>query len=196
MTVDITYSQNFISISRQELIEAVQAAMSKDRFNHVLRVEETAIALADQYNVNQEKVSIAALLHDYAKERETSDLKDTIINENLDLELLDYGNSILHGPVGSVLAQQEFDIEDDEIINAIYYHTFGRKNMTKVEQVIFVADYIEPGRDMKPAKKARDLAEDSLDQALGYIVKETLLHLIEKKKLIFPRALETYNSVI
>ena len=193
---EMNYTKNYIEISRGDLIKRIEDKLSQDRFNHILRVEATALELADRFQADSEKVSIAALLHDYAKEVNMDELRNIVINENLDLELLDYGNSILHGPVGSVCAYDEFGVTDKEILNAIYYHTIGRKNMSLVEKVIFVADYTEPHRDFPQADKARDLAQDDLDQAVTYIVKETLLKLIKDNKLVYPGALDTYNSLI
>lgn len=127
----IEYSKEFVNTSREMIVNRIKDELSPSRYAHVLRVEETAIELATRYDENIEKASIAALLHDYAKEKSNSFMKDTIINQNLDLDMLDYGNSIWHGPVGSILAKKEFYIEDEDILNAIFYHTFGRTKMSK-----------------------------------------------------------------
>lgn len=194
--VNIDYSQGYTNSSRKEIIKKVKKELSRSRFQHVLRVEQTAIEIAEIYDVDVEKVSIAALLHDYAKERSNRFMKDTIINENLELEMLDYGNQICHGPVASALAKKEFGITNKEILNAIYYHTFGSKNMSDVEKVIFIADYIEPKRKFKEADKARKNVKKSLDKTVSYIVKKTLINLIEKERKVYPKALETYNETI
>lgn len=194
--VNIKYSQGFANSSRKEIIKKVKKELSRSRFQHVLRVEQTAIELAEAYNVNVEKVSIAALLHDYAKERSTRFMKDIIMSENLELDMLDYGNQICHGPVASALAKKEFDISDKEILNAIYHHTFGGKQMSDVEKVVFVADYIEPNRKFKEANKARKKVKESLDKTVSYIAKKELIHLIEKERIVYPKSLETYNETI
>lgn len=190
----IEYSKEFVNTSREMIVNRIKDELSPSRYAHVLRVEETAIELATRYDENIEKASIAALLHDYAKEKSNSFMKDTIINQNLDLDMLDYGNSIWHGPVGSILAKKEFYIEDEDILNAIFYHTFGRTQMSKLEKIIFVADYIEPKRHFKEAKKARKKAKESLDLATAYIIKKTLINLVDNNKKVFPKAVETYNE--
>lgn len=190
----IEYSQGFVNESRETIVRRVKEELSTSRYEHVLRVEETAVELAGKYDENIEKASVAALLHDFAKEKSSRFMKDTIINQNLDLDMLDYGNSIWHGPVGSYLAKKEFHIKDKDILNAIFYHTFGRPQMSKLEKIIFVADYIEPNRDFKEAKKARKKAEESLDKAMAYIVKKTLIHLVKNDKKVFLKAVDTYNE--
>lgn len=190
----IEYSQGFVNESRETIVRRVKEELSTSRYEHVLRVEETAVELARKYDENIEKASVAALLHDFAKEKSSRFMKDTIINQNLDLDMLDYGNSIWHGPVGSYLAKEEFHIKDKDILNAIFYHTFGRPQMSKLEKIIFVADYIEPNRDFKEAKKARKKAEESLDKAMAYIVKKTLIHLVKNDKKVFLKAVDTYNE--
>ena len=163
MEQPIEYTGKYTSLTREELIEEVRARMSKQRFKHVLRVEQSALELAEKYDVDREKSSIAALLHDVAKEEPDSEMRDLVISENLDLDLLQYGSQIWHAPVGAVQARRDFEIVDEEILNAIKYHTIGTPDMTDVEKVIFVADYIEPGRDFEGVKKARKLAEKSLE---------------------------------
>lgn len=192
----IEYTGKYTSMTREELIEEVKTRLSKKRFNHVLRVEETALELAEQYDVNPEKVSIAALLHDVAKEEPDNEMRDLVISENLDLDLLQYGNQIWHAPVGAVQAKRDFEITDEEIINAIIFHTVGSPEMTAVEKVIFVADYIEPGRDFEEAIEARKLAEKSLEEVIQYKLKSTIIDLIKQNKKIYPKAIDSYNAWI
>ncbi len=192
----IEYTGKYTSMTREELIEEVETRLSKKRFNHVLRVEETALELAEQYDVNPEKVSIAALLHDVAKEEPDNEMRDLVISENLDLDLLQYGNQIWHAPVGAVQAKRDFEITDEEIINAIIFHTVGSPEMTAVEKVIFVADYIEPGRDFEEAIEARKLAEKSLEEVIQYKLKSTIIDLIKQNKKIYPKAIDSYNAWI
>lgn len=192
----IEYTGKYTSMTREELIEEVETRLSKKRFNHVLRVEETALELAEQYDVNPEKVSIAALLHDVAKEEPDNEMRDLVISENLDLDLLQYGNQIWHAPVGAVQAKRDFEIIDEEIINAIIFHTIGSPDMTDVEKIIFVADYIEPGRDFEEAIEARKLAEKSLEEVIQYKLKSTIIDLIKQNKKIYPKAIDSYNAWI
>lgn len=188
------YTNKYTTFSREEILEQVSSSTSKKRLKHILGVEKTAIELAELYGEDTEKVSLAALLHDYAKEQAEAEMLDLIISENLDLDLTQYGSAIWHGPVGAILARREFGIEDEEILNAIANHTIGAPTMSLVEQIIFVADYIEPGRDFEGVNKARELAEKSIHEAVRYELKETIQHLLLNNSKIYPKAIDSYNA--
>jgi predicted HD superfamily hydrolase involved in NAD metabolism len=192
----LEYTNKYTSFTREEIIEDVTKTMSEKRMEHVLRVEETALQLAGKYNADLEKVSLAALIHDIAKQQDDSEMRDIIISENLDLDLLQYGDAIWHGPVGAVLARRQFGIEDEEILDGIAHHTIAAPEMTLVEQIIFVADYIEPGREFDGVKKARELAEESLEAVVKYQIRETIRNLILEEERIYPKAIDSYNAWI
>lgn len=192
----VIYTDKYTTFTREEIIEEVAKTMSEQRMAHVLRVEETALQLAEKYDADLEKVSLAALIHDIAKQQDDNEMRDIIISENLDLELLQFGNAIWHGPVGAVLARRQFDIEDEEILDAIEAHTVGAPEMTLIGQIIFVADYIEPGRDFNGVGKARELAEESLAAVVKYQIQETIRKLILDESRIYPKAIDTYNAWI
>lgn len=193
---ELTYKENYLNLSRKELINKVSQMLSTSRFEHVLRVEKAAIQLAEKYQGDIEKVSIAALLHDIAKEQSDAEMRDLIISENLNLNLLKYGNEIWHGPVGAILAEREFLIENETILDSIRQHTVGGRNMTLTAQIVFVADYIEEGRTFPKVDKARELAKHSLKEAIKYKLKETMKYLISIEEKIFPATIESYNSWI
>ena len=103
MNEELVYNKNYIPMTRSELIDRLKKALKDKRFQHVLRVEETAIKLAEQYGVDVEKASIAGLCHDYAKQRPDEDFIAEIKKKGLNPLLLDYGNAIWHGVVGAEL---------------------------------------------------------------------------------------------
>lgn len=191
---NLTYSGTYTSLSREEILEKVSEAISECRFKHVLDVEEAAIALAEKYGEDVEKVSLAALLHDYAKEQSDEEMRDMIISENMDLDLLQYGNNIWHGPVGAILVKKQFGIQDEDILDAIRHHTVGSPSMERLEQIIYVADFIEPGRSFPGVETARELADRSLEEAIAFSTVHTIEHLLEKNVKIYPKAIETYNA--
>jgi len=191
---EIEYTNKYTDLTRESVLNRVQAAMSDKRYQHVLRVEQTAIQLAKEYGADVEKVSIAAITHDYAKEQSDPEMRDMIISENMDLELLEFGSNIWHGPVGSILVKKQLRVQDEEILEAISNHTIGSPHMSLVEKILYIADYIEPGRDFPEADKARAKAENSLEETIAYIAKETMKNLIENNKKVYPLAIETYNA--
>ncbi|WP_367378179.1 bis(5'-nucleosyl)-tetraphosphatase (symmetrical) YqeK [Enterococcus gilvus] len=189
------YSRTYTAMEREALMQAVQMRMSERRFQHVLGVEETAIALAERFGASLEKASIAALTHDYAKERSDEEFELAIDQGDYEekAELLKYDNAIWHGLVGADFVRQELKISDDEILTAIRLHTTGAAEMSLLDKIIYVADYIEPGRNFPGVEDARVIAFSDLDQAVAFETKHTLAHLIESETPVYPKTIETYN---
>ena len=192
--MEVNYSSNYIDYSRQELLDKIAQKMSAKRFTHVLGVEETALKLAKIYHGNLEKASIAALVHDYAKERSDEEMIALIHEKSLDERLIAFGNNIWHGIAGAELIKKELDVFDEEILNAVRRHTTGDAQMTLLDKIIYVADYIEPNRSFPNVDEARKIAFQNLDQAVKYETKQTLSFLIEKQALIYPKTIDTYNA--
>lgn len=194
MAEELTYSHHYIPLTRKELVERLHQALKSKRFNHVLRVEQTAIKLARANHVDIEKASIAGLCHDYAKQRPDQDFINEIHRKGLDPDLLHYGNAIWHGVVGAELIKDELGIWDEDILNAVRHHTTGAAVMTPLEQVVYMADYIEPARDFPGVDRARQLTTASLAAGVAYQTKKTLEYLVEKGSPVYPKTLETYNA--
>lgn len=190
------YDKEYTPLKREVLMQAIQMRMSEKRFKHVLGVEETAIALAKRYGASADKASIAALAHDYAKERPDEEFEIAIDEGDYPQALKKYGNAIWHGLVGADFVKRELKITDEEILQAIRLHTTGAAEMTLLDKIIYVADYIEPGRDFPGVKEARELALVDLDEAVAFETKHTLLHLMEQEHPIYPKTIETYNHFV
>ena len=191
----MNYSDNYSAMNREALMQAVQMRMSERRFTHVLGVEETAVALAERFGESPEKASIAALTHDYAKERSDEEFQLAIEQGDYEdkKELIKFGNAIWHGLVGADFVARELSITDEVILNAIRLHTTGAAEMSLLDKIIYVADYIEPGRDFPGVEDARVIAFSDLNQAVAFETKHTLTHLIEAEKPVYPKTIETYN---
>ena len=172
------YSNKYTTYSREELMQKVQMRMSERRFKHVLGVEETAIALAGKYGCSLEKDDEFILV---------------IKRDGYDPALLHYGNAIWHGLVGASFVERELGITDEEILHAIRVHTTGAAEMSLLDKIIYVADYIEPGRSFPGVQDAREIAFLDLDEAVAFETKHTLAHLIEQEQQIYPKTIETYN---
>lgn len=191
---NIVYTSNIYSGTRADLISKIKQAVSSKRFQHILGVEKSAIDLAQKNNYSLEKASIAALVHDYAKERSDQEFKEAIEKFNLPHDLLNWNNFIWHGVVGAEFIKTELGIEDEEILNAVRRHTVGDIEMTTLDQIVYVADYIEEGRDFPGVKEARLIAAENLKAAVSFETKHTLQFLMENNKVIYPAAILTYNQ--
>ncbi|QPC46955.1 bis(5'-nucleosyl)-tetraphosphatase (symmetrical) YqeK [Mangrovibacillus cuniculi] len=183
-------------MNREEALAFVKPHLTEKRYIHTIGVMETAITLASKYAVDQKKAELAAIFHDYAKFRDLDEMRNIIVQKSLDPLLLSFHSELWHAPVGALLVQQEIGIVDEEILSAIRYHTSGRKEMTELEKIIYVADYIEPGRDFPGVEEVRKLAEVSLDAALKQSVKNTINFLLKKEVPIYPDTLNLYNWIV
>ncbi len=186
--------QEIIGLSREELLDKIAANMSKKRFKHVLGVEKSAIKLARYYQGDPDKAGIAGLLHDYAKEVPNEVFLNLIDKYQLDSELKNWNNNVWHGKVGIYKIKEEFNISDQEILRAIEIHTVGSKNMSLLDKILYVADYIEEGRDFPLVEDARKIAFQNLDKAVAYETVHTVRYLTEKAVPIYPQTIETYNA--
>lgn len=191
---DIVYDKSWIPYTREELLAKIEKSMSPRRFNHVLGVEKTAIELAEKYGGDVNMASLAALVHDYAKERSDLVFFDLIRANERFRPLISFGNNIWHSILGAELVRYELDVHNEEVLHAVQVHTTGAPRMSLLDKILFVADYIEPGRKFSGVKTARLLAEDDLNAAVAYELKHTLLHLIELNQPVYPLTIEAYNK--
>src|SRR5690606_24048615 len=123
-------------------------------------------------------------------------LELTVIEQNIQGDLLEYDRQLLHSHVGAYLASTEYGIMDEDILNAIRYHTSGRPHMSLLEKIVCLADYMEPGRQFPDVEQIRNLAEVDLNKALVLGLDSTIKHLISTGKLIYPLTIGARNHLI
>ncbi len=175
--------------------EEMKDALDNKRYEHTLGVAYTAASLAMRYNANVQDAMIAGLLHDCAKC--LSDKKRLAICEknNISISKTEEKNpSLLHAKVGAYLAAAKYDVDNEEILNAIRFHTTGKPAMNLLEKIIYIADYIEPNRKQAPNLEiVRCLAFKDIDDALVKILSDTLTYLQECNEEMDPLTRETYE---
>ncbi|MGM0471876.1 MAG: bis(5'-nucleosyl)-tetraphosphatase (symmetrical) YqeK [Bacillota bacterium] len=181
----------------QEIIKKLQQMISQARLEHSLGVRDTAADLAEIHGVDCSRARQAGLLHDCAK---------GISNDNLLQRADEFGivvdsivrevPSLLHAPVGAKLAEHKFGVADQAVLRAIKLHTLGAPEMSKLEQIIFIADYIEPHRAISGLEQLRDLAEQDLTTTVQQICDRTLEYHLENHQLIHPQTLATRNAFL
>ncbi len=171
--------------------------VSESRYRHSLEVAKCSVMLAKRFDVDPLKAEAIAILHDYCKDWETH-LLAQYVRENAELsnELLDFGKVLWHGPVASLVIQDEFGISDPEFIAAVRYHSTGRAGMGLQEKIICVADYIEPTRNFAGVEQIRFLAEKDLNLATLAVFDSTIEFLLKKKARIYPLTLESRNFIL
>ncbi|MCR8969420.1 bis(5'-nucleosyl)-tetraphosphatase (symmetrical) YqeK [Facklamia sp. 7083-14-GEN3] len=196
MKEKLIYQQDFINMSRQDLINQLSKRLSKRRFDHVMGVEKKAIELAKLYEVDIEKSSIVALMHDYAKEID-SEAMFTLAKEFWpDDRLADATEGIWHGFAAAQILKTDLACRDEEVIQAVAAHTTGWHQMTKLAKILYIADYTEEGRDFKGVNKVRKLSEVDLDKACLLKMRMTVKNLMKKQEYLFPLQIEVYNTWI
>ncbi|MBE1554641.1 bis(5'-nucleosyl)-tetraphosphatase (symmetrical) YqeK [Sporosarcina limicola] len=164
------------------------------RYEHVLRVAETAKILADRFQISVMKAEQAALFHDIAKFVDKAELRRMLENDNEDTRLFSFHPELWHAPAGAIIARDEYGVSDEDILNAIRSHTTGRAQMSPLEKVIYVADMTEPGRDFPGVDDLREAAKDNLDTAMAACIIHSVQFLVNKRAAVYPDSLECYNE--
>ncbi|XVG95038.1 bis(5'-nucleosyl)-tetraphosphatase (symmetrical) YqeK [Eubacteriales bacterium KG127] len=161
-------------INKKYLKELVKKDLSNIRFNHTLGVAKLSVDLAAKYHVDENKAWTAAILHDWKKNLSVDESNKLVDKYHLDYKYMGSTN-LAHSKLAAEAARLELGIIDEDILNAIKFHTTGRKNMSMLEKIVFVADTCEEGRNYKEAKMLREKAFKDIDSVclfiLEYLVK-------------------------
>ncbi len=184
-------------IDLNDLEKGVQQYMTAARFVHAQSVCRTAAGLSRAYGYDESRAQVAALLHDIARDLPLEEMKRILQNAGADFDGIDEMSvtpSLLHARAGAVVACKRFGIEDDDILRSIELHTTGGKSMSLLEKIVFVADFIEPGRTFRGVQTARKTAFKNIDKTMYYILRFLLRHLVFKKKYICENTVFAYNE--
>lgn len=170
--------------SLEEIQEELKKVLKRKRYNHTIGVRYTAQALAMCFDEDMEKAGYAGMLHDCAKYLSDEEMLVECRKHHIvcsDTEKL--RPSLLHAKLGACYARELYGIEDDQILSGIRWHTTGKPGMNNFEKIIFIADYIEPGRKMIPGmEEIRRAAFCNLDEAMYLILENTLSYLEDTSK--------------
>ena len=180
-----------------EIEKYLKSKLTPARYTHVLSVRELALDLAERYGADLRKVNLAVLLHDCAKWMRTSEQYEAAANHEIQLDEIEHHNpSLVHAPVGAMLAVSHFDVDNPEILNAIRIHTTGSGEMTLIDKILYVADFAEPKRNHAEAHVVRELAYQDLNKAVFEVSRYKIEHLLAKGVLIHPHTINAYNSAL
>ncbi|MDO5410147.1 MAG: bis(5'-nucleosyl)-tetraphosphatase (symmetrical) YqeK [Lachnospiraceae bacterium] len=162
-----------------EIRKRLKKKLDPFRYEHSLSVSYTAAALAMRYGYDLDKAELAGLLHDCARQFDNDMLYEKCLEKGLEVTEDEEKNRILlHAKYGSYMAAHKYGIEDPEILSAITYHTTGKPDMSLLEKIIYIADYIEPRRNKADnLEYMRQLAFIDLDKALIEIMTGILYYL-------------------
>lgn len=184
-------------LSIEKMKQLLEQALAPKRYKHSMNVYKTALEMAESYKLPQEKIAVAALLHDCGREVPT---KESVAKaESLKIAVDDIERHqpiLLHAKLGVYYAKQKYGVTDGEILDGILYHTTGMAKMSVLAKIVFLADMIEPGRDFPGVDDLRKLAFKNLDKAMLKAYSNTMLYLIEGGQLIHPHCIDGYNELI
>ncbi len=182
-------------IDLTEIKNKLNKELNPHRFEHTLGVMYTAISLAMCYGEDLDKAALAGLLHDCGKCYD--DNKSIKLCEEYGVKLSSFelkNTALIHAKLGAALAKEMYCVKDEKVLDAIRYHTTGKEGMDTLSKIVFVADYIEPGRyKANRLKEIRAKAFKSLNEAIVMISEDTLEYLKETGSIIDPQTQKTYD---
>lgn len=175
----------------------IKERLSEYRFYHSLCVAESAKALAKRYGADAEKAEVAGILHDICKEASKAEQLEMI--EKAGMTITDFEKSkkkFYHQISGAAYAKAVLGIEDEEILGAIRYHTTGRADMTLLEEIVYLADFISVDRNYDDIDNIRAEAEKGKEYGLIYATKYTIKSVVEKGNPLHGDTVELYNWLL
>lgn len=167
-------------------------------FTHMLGVQYTSTSLAMIHDCDLKKAELAGALHDCAKHLTFEEQLKICNKHNLSLTKIEKNNpQLIHAKLGVYIASKKYNVHDEEVLDAIRYHTTGRVNMTLLEKIVYIADYIEPNRKMKccPYRlhEVRKMAYENIDETLCMILENSIYYLESTNSIIDPLTMESYE---
>lgn len=180
-----------------EYKKIIKPLMGEHRYNHCLNVAKEAQKLAEIYGADKQKAATAGILHDITKEMTKEQQLQIITDGGIILDNIQKNAPKLwHSISGSVYVRDVLGIDDEDILNAICFHTTGRANMSLLEKIIFVADFTSEERNYKGIVKMRKKSRRSLEDAMLYGLCFTFSSLTSRGLAIHPDELACYNEII
>lgn len=176
----------------------VKTILSEYRFTHSIGVAKKAVELAKLYDVDEEIAKKVGIAHDIAKEMTDEELLEYAKANNIEIDEIETVKpSLLHGKIGADIVAKKYGFTED-MVNAIKWHPTGRKNMSMLEKIIYVADKTEENRKETRfnIEKSRELATQNIDDALIFLMNKFITYNIENERLIHPETIKARNDLL
>ncbi|MCL2705746.1 MAG: bis(5'-nucleosyl)-tetraphosphatase (symmetrical) YqeK [Spirochaetaceae bacterium] len=163
----------------------------KKRYKHTISTALTAKKLCKVFDIDRKKGYVAGLLHDIARDFDIDNLLKTVLKDGKGINSEEKEEpELLHGRAGAIIAQELFDIDDREIIEAIQFHTTGSIGMGDLAKIIFIADYIEPHRKYITKEYVKNLFGRPLNEMFEVVLKSVIDYLAKKEKKVSEKTLQ------
>lgn len=181
----------------EQFIEIIRSRLTEYRFHHSMCVADEARRLALRYGVDPAKAYTAGILHDIMKDTPKETQRELLAQYGAELDPIElHSPTLWHARSGEVFLRNVLSVADEDILSAVRYHTTGRAGMTTLEKVLFVADFTSADRDYPDIGTIRELANQSLEDAILYGVDYTIRHLLSKGWVVHPDTVALYNDIV
>ena len=182
----------------EEMRALLQQSLKSKRYEHSVRVYETALEMAEHYHADVKKVAVASLIHDCGRQISKEDSVAKAKELGIPVDPVEEAQPILlHAKLGVYYAIRKYGVspDDREVLDAIRYHSTGTADMTQTAKIVFLADLIEPGRDFEGVEALREASFQDLDKGMLLSYDNTIRYLLEDGLLIHPDAIAGYNQL-
>ncbi len=184
-------------LSVKEYQKIIKPHLSDKRYRHSCEVAKAAKRLAKKYGADPDKAEIAGILHDIMKDTDKDEQLKIMDRFGIILDDIEAVTpNLWHQISGAAYVENELNITDPDIVNPIRWHTSGKKDMTLMEKVVFIADFISDDRDYKGVDKMREVAKESLDKAIIEGLSFTISELAQSEKAIVQDTFNAYNDAV
>jgi len=187
-----------LSMTIEDMRALLQQSLKPKRYQHSIRVYETALKMAEHFHADRQKVALAALLHDCGRQIPKEESVAKAKELEIPVDTVEEAQPILlHAKLGVYYAVHKYGVSPDntEVLDAIRYHSTGTADMTETAKIVFLADLIEPGRDFEGVEEIREASFQDLDKGMLLSYDNTIRYLLEDGLLIHPDAIAGYNQM-
>lgn len=181
----------------KEYKELLEKRLNKGRYYHSLCVADEAKRLAEKYGGNEEKCYLAGLLHDITKNSTPEEHLEIFKSNNISLSQIEMSaEKLWHAVSGALYIESNLGIEDNEILDAVRYHTTAKADMSLTAKILYLADFTSKDRNYPDVNIIRNLVDKSLEEAFIYALKYSIIDLTERSKAIHPDTVDAFNEAV
>ncbi len=175
----------------EKIRKYVKKSVNQTRYEHSVRTAETCVLLCRKYGLDEKVGYLAGIAHDMCKKLPPEKLLEIAKEDGKPISLLEQENpALLHGRAASVMLKKEFNIQDEDVLEAVSNHTFGKKGLCNLGKILYISDKIEPGRGFVDQKYKDSVKNLSLDEFFYKVLSDSCEYLLKKGKKISSETIE------
>lgn len=184
-------------MNSEQYMEIIRGRLSEDRFHHSCMVSKEAVALAQKYGGDIEKAEVAGILHDIEKDTPGPLQLQTLEKYSIILGKVEKNAPKLwHAIAGEIVVKNEIGITDQDILNAVRYHTTARAGMSLLEKLVYLADFISADRDYEGVALLRKAVYTSVEEGMKAALDFSITELLSKEAPIHLDTVRARNELV